>query len=52
MMYEIEKQNLPEPSKEPSLSEMTKVAVQRLEQEENGYYLFVEGKMLNQTKVI
>merc|ERR1711935_328422 len=44
MAYETEKLNDPELlAKEPSLSEMTKLALTRLEQEENGYYLFVEG---------
>lgn len=44
-MYEAQKANLPSdaPSKEPSLSQMTKLALQRLSHEENGFYLFVEG---------
>ena len=44
MHYETEKMNDEElAAREPSLSEMTQLALKRLMQEEEGYYLFVEG---------
>jgi len=41
MEYEVNREKLtPE---QPTLTEMTELAIKRLEQEDNGYYLFVEA---------
>ena len=39
--YEVNREK--EAPNEPTLTEMTELAIKRLEKEENGYYLFVEG---------
>lgn len=33
--------------KQPTLEEMTRVAIERLQREPNGYYLFVEGALID-----
>lgn len=44
MAYEIDR----DPSVEPSIVEMTEKAIELLEKNENGYFLLVEGKILNE----
>ena len=44
MKYEFQRENgANQDSEEPSLSEMTKVAIEMLRKSENGFFLMVEG---------
>lgn len=43
MAYEIDR----DPAKEPSLAEMTKVAISKLSKNENGFFLMVEGSKVD-----
>ena len=41
--YMIDREELPEAKEEPTLSEMTKLALHSLSQEKNGFFLMIEG---------
>lgn len=43
---DVQKENLQ--NQKPSLTDMTRVAIEMLAKEENGYFLFVEGGMIDQ----
>ncbi|XP_075217519.1 alkaline phosphatase-like [Lycorma delicatula] len=43
MLYHLEE----EANEQPTLEEMTRVAIERLQKEPNGYYLFVEGALID-----
>lgn len=43
LMYQLEVDNENKGNTEPSLTELTKVAIKMLQKEEKGFFLFVEG---------
>lgn len=48
MRYNLDVEREQLQNEKPSLSDMTRVAVEMLEKEENGYVLFIEGGMIDQ----
>lgn len=48
MKYNLDVVNEKLQNQKPSLSDMTRVAIEMLRKEENGYFLFVEGGMIDQ----
>lgn len=48
MKYNLDVVNQNQQDQEPTLTEMTTAAIRMLQKEENGYFLFVEGGMIDQ----
>ena len=50
MKYEVDR--LSDPAGEPSIGEMTEMAIKILSKNPKGYFLFVEGKSIGEKELI